>query len=106
LSWILSPSAYSKWLTTPRVTGYPRYLIEDDKAVDAPVFITNNLSATNQCVFIRASDCLIGLWGIDLVSDSFSMIDQNVIVLTINVLFDFSVLRGLAVVRSSDSAAQ
>jgi hypothetical protein len=80
--------------------------LENGRIAEDPAYVTSNLSGTNQCVFGRFSDAIIGLWGFDIVSDNMTMADSFTTVLTITTLFDFAPLRGLAFVRSEDSAAQ
>lgn len=49
--------------TTPKVSGYPVYLInEDDMLNGYPLHATNQLS-TGQMLFGKFSDILIGMWG-------------------------------------------
>ncbi len=103
-AWLIDGATWNKWSTTVKVATYPRYLLEDNKVAGYPVITTENLSSTHQAIFLRASSVVVGVWGFDICVNPFtSVFDVDV---NINVLCDFGVLYGPAVVRSEDSAAQ
>jgi HK97 family phage major capsid protein len=103
-SFIVDGATWNKWSSTPKVSTYPLFLIEDNKVAGYPVYVTQNLSATHQCIFLRASSFVFGIWGIDICANPFnSTFDVD---LNINILCDFNTLYGPAGVRSEDSAAQ
>ena len=112
MAWIIGTQTEKIWKQTLQVSGYPRYLIEDGKAADKPVFVTNNLSAANsppgeQVVFGRFSDCVVGLWGgVGFLSNPYVYADAGIIQCDINVLFSFTLLHATAFTISTDSGAQ
>jgi Phage capsid family len=103
--WIVDPSTWSKWSQAQKATNYPSYLIENDKALNHPVRVTNNLSSTHQALFGRWSSAVLGIWAISLLSDPFIFASTNQVRLQIDVLYDFNVLNGPAILKTSDSAA-
>jgi hypothetical protein len=103
-SWTLHQ--WAKWSKTPKVATYPEFVLEDNTVLDYPVYVTENLSATHQALFLRASDCYIAIHGVDIVSDVMSLAYKGQVALTINVLASAGLLRGVACARTEDSAAQ
>jgi hypothetical protein len=105
-SWIVSPAARQKMMTTPKISGFPFYLMEDEKIAGYRAFTTNDLSTTNQCVFGNFNNAAICLWALDICSNPFSFAAAGQIQLVINVLANFGLIRGVGLTISSDSAAQ
>src|SRR5258708_5036378 len=69
MSWILSPSSYGRWSQIQKSTSYPLFLIDNDRAADLPVRVSNNLTAANvphTALLGRWSDFVLGLFGIDI----------------------------------------
>ncbi len=109
MSWIVSPTTYGRWSNIQKATNYPLFLIEQDQAVDLPVRVSNNLTyadVPHTALLGRWSDAVLGLFGIDIVSDPFSGASVNQIFLSINILYSFGLLRGPSVAKTEDSAAQ
>src|SRR5258708_17003212 len=109
MSWIVSPTTYGRWSNIQKATNYPLFLIEHDQAVDLPVRVSNNLTyadVPHTALLGRWSDAVLGLFGIDIVSDPFSGASVNQIFLSINILYSFGLLRGPSVAKTEDSAAQ
>jgi HK97 family phage major capsid protein len=104
--WIVDPSTWSKWSTAQKASGYPVFLIEDDRALNHPVRVTNNLSATHQALFGRWSSAVLGIWAISILSDPYIFASTNQVRLQIDVLYDFNALYGPAIIKTEDSAAQ
>jgi hypothetical protein len=120
-AWVISEAADKRWKSIPVISGFPRYLIETHCTPDGariqlaasgqPVYATTNLDtvtgSSNQCVFGRWSDCLVGFWGaMDIVSNPFSFAESGTILVSVNVLCNFVLLHANAFTISSDSAAQ
>ncbi len=107
MSWILSPSTYGRWSQIQKTSTYPLYLIENDRAVDLPVRVSNNLTSAvvpHTALLGRWSDAILGIFGIDIVSDPFSGASVNQVFLSINILYSFGLLRAPAVIKSEDAA--
>jgi hypothetical protein len=100
------PATKGKWSTAPKIAGYPAYLYQDGKVGDHPLRASNNLSATNQVVFARWSDVVIGLWPLSLLSDPYTLGTTANVRIFADVFMDVGVLRGPAVCISADSGAQ
>jgi HK97 family phage major capsid protein len=75
--WIIDPSTWSKWSQAQKSLNYPLFLIEDDKALNHPVRVTNNLSATHQALFGRWSSAVLGIWAISILSDPYIYASTN-----------------------------
>jgi hypothetical protein len=71
--WIVSPATKQKWSTTPKITAEPHYLYENGKVGDNPLRASNNLASTNQAIFARWSDVVIGLWPLSVLVDPFTL---------------------------------
>jgi hypothetical protein len=106
LSWLVSPYTYNKWSTIQKASGYPVYLIEDNAVGSDRVVVTNNLSSTNQCLFGDFSKAVLAVFGVTLLFDRFTKMDQNLVVCTATLLYSFGVLRGSQIIRSEDAANQ
>src|ERR1700730_8880020 len=105
--WIVDPSTWSKWSQAQKVGTFPSFLINDDcTALGHPVRVTNNLSATHQALFGRWSSAVLGIWAISILSDPYIFASTNQVRLLIDVLYDFDVLYGPAIIKTSDSASQ
>jgi hypothetical protein len=104
--WIVDSSTWSKWSTAQKASGYPSYLIENGQALNHPVRVTNNLSATHQALFGRWSSTVLGIWAISILSDPYIFASTNQVRLQIDVLYDFNALYAPALIRTEDSAAQ
>jgi hypothetical protein len=68
---LLAPRSRRPIATPPKISGYPSYLIENGKAVDSPVIVTQNLanpSIPHTPFFGRWSDLVLGLFGISIVA--------------------------------------
>jgi len=78
-----------------------------DRAVDLPVRVSNNLTSAvvpHTALLGRWSDAILGIFGIDIVSDPFSGASVNQVFLSINILYSFGLLRAPAVIKSEDAA--
>jgi HK97 family phage major capsid protein len=104
-AWILDSATYGKLTQASKGGSYPEFILEDDMILNSKVFVTENLAATHKMAFLRASDVIIAIHGVDLVSDVMSLAYKGQVLLTCNVLASAGVLRGPAVCRSEDSAA-
>jgi hypothetical protein len=108
-SWILSPSSYGRWSQIPKVATFPDYLIENNRAADLPVRVTNNLTncvVPHTALLARWSDFVLGIFGIDVVSDVFTLASTNQVKLTINLLYSAGFLRATSCIKSDDAANQ
>lgn len=105
LSFLISPATYAKWSQYQKATGTSTFLIEDGKVGTDKVVVSNNLSATNQCLFGKFSSAHLGLFGLDVCSDLWTGASVNQIILTVTLLYSFGTLYGPAINRSEDSAA-
>lgn len=112
MGWIVSEAAWKVFKTTPIISGFPRYLIEDGKILEKACFQTNNLSAAlggnEQVVFGRWSDCVIGFWGnaIDVLSNPYTYADSGVIYIRAGILVNYVAIHLNAFCISTDSGAQ
>ena len=104
--WVGSEKAKLKMSQDPIISGFPKFLWQDDKIADFPARHTSNLSSTDQLIFGRWSDFLIALWAMDVFSDPITFASNNQIRLIVNLLGNCATLRGLSFSRSEDSAAQ
>jgi HK97 family phage major capsid protein len=94
LRWVLSGDAYNVLSTTPKISGYPSYLLEDGKIGPDPVVTTTNLSSTNQALFGKFAAAVLGLWPISIVSDPITQMHTGTVMLTVNLLYSFGLLQG------------
>jgi hypothetical protein len=109
VSWIVSPQTRGRFMTVPKISGFPSYLMESDGSIGGyRSFTTSNLSSTNQVVFGRFSDLVIGIFGggIELLSDPFRYAGAGQIRIVVSVLIDVNVLHGPALTCSLDAANQ
>ncbi len=106
MGWIVSPAVKQKWSVAVKLATFPSFLYENGKVGDHPLRASNNLSATNQCVFARWSDVVIGLWPLSILVDPTSQAMSANTRLFMDVFCDVAVLRGPAVAISADSGAQ
>jgi HK97 family phage major capsid protein len=107
--WIISPATFGRWSVIPQVSTFPRYLLDKGETVDSPIHATNSLTAAtvpHTALFGRWSDAVLGIFGIDILSDLRTGMSANQIYININVLYDFGVLRGPSIIKTEDSAAQ
>ncbi len=106
MGWIVSPATKQKWSTAVKVATFPSFLYENGKVGDHPLRASNNLSATNQCVFARWSDVIVALWPLSILVDPTSQALSANTRIFLDVFCDVAVLRGPAVAISADSGAQ
>ncbi len=106
MGWITSALTKQKWSTAPKLAGYPSFLYENGKVGDHPLRASNNLSATNQCIFARWSDVIVALWPLSILVDPFALATSANVRIFMDVFMDVGVLRGPAVAISADSGAQ
>jgi hypothetical protein len=106
MGWIVSPATKQKWSLSAKVATFPEFLYEDGKVGDHPLRASNNLSTTNQVIFARWSDVIIGLWPLSILTDPFALGTTANVRIFMDVFMDVGVLHGPAVCISADSGAQ
>ena len=108
-TWLISPLTRSKFSQGQIVTGYPKFLLDNDtgKVGPYPALITNQLQSTNQSILIKANEAVVGIFGnsVNITANPYTYASQLVTEITVSILADFNMLRGGAVV-STDSASQ
>ena len=73
MGWIISPKTKNKWSNAQRVSGFPSYIYEGGFVNGYPAQTTSNLASTDQCIFARFSDAVLGIWAVDIVSNPYSL---------------------------------
>ncbi len=53
MAWVVSPLTKQKWATETKITGFPSYLLENDRVAGYPLRSTNTLGAAHQTIFGR-----------------------------------------------------
>jgi hypothetical protein len=105
-AWILSPGSREKWISTEQVTGFPRYLSENNACAGFPVFVTSNLSGSNRCVYGRWSSLVVAIWAASVLVDPITQsMTGNVRIFT-DLWADCGPIYGPAFASSSDAANQ
>jgi HK97 family phage major capsid protein len=102
-AWIIDSSTWTKWSSTSAGGSNARFLIEDNKCFGYPVIVTQNLTS-HQAIFARFSDFVIGTWGVSILSNPYTLASQGVVELLIGLWTDCNVLRGPAIVTSTNAA--
>ncbi len=121
-AYITSPKVKALWKTLaktdPRAVNlfYPEFLWEEVRIQnDAragmvngyPAFATNQLNSTDQVIFGRFSDLVIGMWGgLDLVTDPYTLAASFQIRIIVNLLTTIAFRYGPAFCYSSNSGLQ
>jgi HK97 family phage major capsid protein len=105
MSWVISPTTREKLMLTQKGTS-PEFIMADEKIGGFRAFTTTNLATTNQAIFGRFSDLVIGVWGIDILSDPYFYLSSGLIKVVINAWIDVGMIHGPGICRSEDSAAQ
>lgn len=109
MGWIISPPTYAKWATAPKVATFPMFLIDVDDGEQSvsgyPIYITSNLLPSNQALFGRWSDLVIGIFYVDILSDPFTYSSAGQMRIVVNVGIDVGLLHGPAIIRSEDTAS-
>jgi hypothetical protein len=104
--WIVGPLTKQKWSASQKVSGFPSYLCEDNKAVGYPLRASNNLAATNQCVFAKWSNVILGLWPLSVRTDPYTLGTSSNVRIFCDIFCDVGVLVGPSVCISADAANQ
>jgi hypothetical protein len=82
----------------------PEFIYQTGKVGDSPLRASDVLSPTNQCIFGRSSDLMLGLWPISVLTDPLSLATAATVKLYIDVFADTGALRGPSFCISADAA--
>lgn len=102
--WLVSASTKYRWAQEAKVTGYPEFIYQTGKVGDSPLRASDVLSPTNQCIFGRSSDLMLGLWPISVLTDPLSLATAATVKLYIDVFADTGALRDPSFCISADAA--
>ncbi len=105
-SWILSPNTREKWISTPQITAYPRYLSEDNKCVGFPLATTNNLTSSNRVIYGRWSSMIIATWAMSVLVDHVTLSTSGNVRVFVDLWADCGPVYGPAFCASSDAGNQ
>jgi len=114
LGWLTNASVWGAMMSTPRVAGFPRYILEDPgrDLIGYPLRRTQNMpgnltkgSGTNlgSLVYGNWSDLIIGEWGvIDLLADPYTLSRSGGVRFNVHMDFDVAVRRAASFAASQD----
>jgi HK97 family phage major capsid protein len=118
-AYIVSPAVKAFWKTLaqtdPRATNqfYPKFLMEEVRTENDgrcgmingyKAFATNQLNATNQVIFGKFSDLVIGTWGgLDLITDPYTLAANFQVRVIVNLLCTVALRYGPSFCYSSNS---
>jgi HK97 family phage major capsid protein len=107
--WVVSPNAEQVLAATPKLAGYPSFLADLDLGQIAGdrYEVTTNLAGTDQIVYGRFAEAAVVIWNgvLDVLFDPYSLADQNLIRILVNVMANGGPLRP-GFCYSTDNAAQ
>jgi HK97 family phage major capsid protein len=106
-AWLSTPGVQGKWLSTPKATNYPIFIMDDGGKVLGKDFFDTNQVPSDKVIYGNWSDLIMADWaGIDVVVDPYSLKKTGQIEVTIMLWCDFGARHTPSFCVSTDSGAQ